>query len=310
MQQYLLNLEKGDLHQIRDDREMERSTEQDRRICVMTLEEFAEEKTIPHKTGFLRNLQHHSACKLEVFSNCTQGIIRMPRRSSGTLSEKQIGFYLDENSLILIEDSGFLLPFMKSLEKTLLGRCTLSYLVLFLLEALIEDDTLDLERMEDKLAKIEESLLRRIPDSFYGTVIAYRRELTSLRAFYEQMMNIGDQMQSGMGHELDEREQAAWKLFVGRCDRLHSHVEMLKEYLLQIRELYQSQIEVQQNKVMTFLTIVTTIFMPLTLIAGWFGMNFPNMLMFQWKYGYLFVILLSVSIVIAEFFYFRHKKML
>lgn len=39
-------------------------------------------------------------------------------------------------------------------------------------------------------------------------------------------------------------------------------------------------------------------------------MNFPNMLMFQWKYGYLFVILLSVSIVVAEFFYFRRKKML
>lgn len=310
MQQYLLNLEKGDLHQIRDAREMDKSSPGDRQVCVMTLEEFSNEKTIPHKTGFIRNLQHHSACKLEVFSDCTQGIIRVPRRTSGNLSEKQIGFYLDEDRLILIEDSGFLLPFMKSLEKTPLGRCTLSYLIQTLLESLIEDDALDLERLEDKLAKIEENLLRRIPDSFYATVIAYRRELTSLRAFYEQMMNIGDQMQASIGHELDERELAGWKLFVSRCDRLHSHVEMLKEYLLQIRELYQSQIEVQQNKVMTFLTIVTTIFMPLTLIAGWFGMNFPNMLMFQWKYGYLFVILLSVSIVVAEFFYFRHKKML
>ena len=85
---------------------------------------------------------------------------------------------------------------------------------------------------------------------------------------------------------------------------------MLKEYLLQIRELYQSQIELQQNKVMTFLTVVTTIFMPLTLIAGWFGMNFPDMLMFRWKYGYLFVILLSITLVVAEYFYFRRKKML
>ena len=233
MQQYLLNLEKGDLHQIRDAREMDKSSPSDRQVCVMTLEEFSNEKTIPHKTGFIRNLQHHSACKLEAFSDCTQGIIRVPRRTSGNLSEKQIGFYLDEDRLILIEDSGFLLPFMKSLEKTPLGRCTLSYLIQTLLESLIEDDALDLERLEDKLAKIEENLLRRIPDSFYATVIAYRRELTSLRAFYEQMMNIGDQMQASIGHELDERELAGWKLFVSRCDRLHSHVEMLKEYLLQ-----------------------------------------------------------------------------
>ncbi|MEI3581040.1 MAG: CorA family divalent cation transporter [Acutalibacteraceae bacterium] len=310
MQQYLLNLEKGDLHQMLDPREVEKANPSDRVIRVMTLEEFSEDKTIPHTTGFIRNLQHHSACKLEMFSDCVQGIMRVPRRSSGNLSEMQIGFYLDDDQLLFIEDNGFLLPFLKTIEKTPLGSCTLSYVVLCMLGALIEDDALDLERLEDKLAKIEENLLRRIPDSFYATVIAYRRELTALRAFYEQMMNIGDQMQAYIDMELDSREQAGWKLFVSRCDRLHSHVEMLKEYLLQIRELYQSQIEVQQNRIMTFLTIVTTIFMPLTLIAGWFGMNFPNMLMFQWKYGYLFVIVLSVSIVVAEFFYFRRKKML
>ena len=117
-------------------------------------------------------------------------------------------------------------------------------------------------------------------------------------------------MQANISQALTREECAGWQLYAGRSERLHDHVEMLREYLLQLRELYQSQIEVQQNKVMTFLTIVTTIFMPLTLIAGWFGMNFPNMLMFQWKYGYLCVILLSVSIVVAEFFYFRRKKML
>lgn len=73
MQQYLLNLEKGDLHQIRDTREMDKSSPSDRQVCVMTLEEFSNEKTIPHKTGFIRNLQHHSACKLEAFSDCHPG---------------------------------------------------------------------------------------------------------------------------------------------------------------------------------------------------------------------------------------------
>ena len=115
---------------------------------------------------------------------------------------------------------------------------------------------------------------------------------------------------ASIGHELDERELAGWKLFVSRCDRLHSHVEMLKEYLLQIRELYQSQIEVEQNKTMTFLTVVTTIFLPLTLIAGWYGMNFSEMLALHWRYGYLAVILISAGIVAAEIIYFRRKKML
>ena len=298
MQQFLLNLEKGDLHQVRDPRETERCSPILRPISVMTLEEFSTEKTVPHKANYIRNLQHRSACKLEAFSDCTQGIIRIPKRSSGKLAEIQIGFYLDSERLLLIEDTGFLLPFLKSLERAPLGPCSLTAL-----------DSLELEQLEDKMAVMEEGLLNRIPDAFHATVIAYRRELSSLRAFYEQMMNLGEQMQTTC-HELDERELSSWKLFVSRCDRLHSHVEMLKEYLLQIRELYQSQIELQQNKVMTFLTVVTTIFMPLTLIAGWFGMNFPDMLMFRWKYGYLFVILLSITLVVAEYFYFRRKKML
>lgn len=309
MQQFLLNLEKGDLHQVRDPRETERCSPILRPISVMTLEEFSTEKTVPHKANYIRNLQHRSACKLEAFSDCTQGIIRIPKRSSGKLAEIQFGFYLDDERLLLIEDTGFLLPFLKSLERAPLGPCTLTALVLALLESLIEEDSLELEQLEDKMAVMEEGLLNRIPDAFHATVIAYRRELSSLRAFYEQMMNLGEQMQTTC-HELDERELSSWKLFVSRCDRLHSHVEMLKEYLLQIRELYQSQIELQQNKVMTFLTVVTTIFMPLTLIAGWFGMNFPDMLMFRWKYGYLFVILLSITLVVAEYFYFRRKKML
>lgn len=309
MHQFLLNLEKGDLHQVRDPRETERCSPILRPISVMTLEEFSTEKTVPHKANYIRNLQHRSACKLEAFSDCTQGIIRIPKRSSGKLPEIQIGFYLDSERLLLIEDTGFLLPFLKSLERAPLGPCTLTALVLALLESLIEEDSLELEQLEDQMAVMEEGLLNRIPDAFHATVIAYRRELSSLRAFYEQMMNLGEQMQTTC-HELDERELSSWKLFVSRCDRLHSHVEMLKEYLLQIRELYQSQIELQQNKVMTFLTVVTTIFMPLTLIAGWFGMNFPDMLMFRWKYGYLFVILLSITLVVAEYFYFRRKKML
>ena len=189
MHQFLLNLEKGDLHQVRDPRETERCSPILRPISVMTLEEFSTEKTVPHKANYIRNLQHRSACKLEAFSDCTQGIIRIPKRSSEKLPEIQIGFYLDSERLLLIEDTGFLLPFLKSLERAPLGPCSLTALVLALLESLIEEDSLELEQLEDKMAVMEEGLLNRIPDAFHATVIAYRRELSSLRAFYEQMMN-------------------------------------------------------------------------------------------------------------------------
>ena len=81
-----------------------------------------------------------------------------------------------------------------------------------------------------------------------------------------------------------------------------------RENVFQIRELYQSMQDARQNKIMAVITIVTTIFLPLTLITGWYGMNFVYMPELQWRYGYFAVIMISLIIVIAEIIYFKKKK--
>ena len=93
-----------------------------------------------------------------------------------------------------------------------------------------------------------------------------------------------------------------------RVERLQNHVHLLRENVLQIRELYQSMQDARQNKIMIVITIVTTIFLPLTLITGWYGMNFVYMPELQWRYGYFAVIMISLIIVIAEIIYFKKKK--
>ena len=93
-----------------------------------------------------------------------------------------------------------------------------------------------------------------------------------------------------------------------RVERLQNHVHLLRENVLQIRELYQSMQDARQNKIMAVITIVTTIFLPLTLITGWYGMNFVYMPELQWRYGYFAVIMISLVIVIAEIIYFKKKK--
>ena len=133
-----------------------------------------------------------------------------------------------------------------------------------------------------------------------GTQLPPERELAQQMQVSRAVVNGG----------LSEEEKAQWQLFSNRAERLHDHVEMLREYLVQIRELYQSLIAVQQNQVMSILTVVTTIFLPLTLIAGWYGMNFPNMPEFGWKYAYPAVIIVSILVIILEIIYFKKKKML
>ena len=70
------------------------------------------------------------------------------------------------------------------------------------------------------------------------------------------------------------------------------------------------QLEVRQNRIMTLLTVVTTIFMPLTLVAGWYGMNFRYMPELEWRLGYPIVIIVSIAIVVFCLILFKKKKWL
>ena len=90
--------------------------------------------------------------------------------------------------------------------------------------------------------------------------------------------------------------------------RLQAEAQALREYGIQVRELFQAEIDIRQNRLMKILTIVTTIFLPLTLVAGWYGMNFVHMPELTWQYGYPAVIVVSVAVVLVCLWVMKKKK--
>ena len=93
-------------------------------------------------------------------------------------------------------------------------------------------------------------------------------------------------------------------------ERLLKRSQTLKEYSLQLRELYQTQIDIQQNDTMQWFTVITTLFAPLTLITSWFGMNFANMPGLDWQWGYQAIIVVCIVIIVVELVIFKRKKWL
>lgn len=77
-----------------------------------------------------------------------------------------------------------------------------------------------------------------------------------------------------------------------------------------MREAYQSQIDIEQNSLMKFFTLITAIFLPLTLMVGWYGMNFKNMPELASRYGYPVFIVVSILVSIFLIRYFKKKKWL
>jgi magnesium transporter len=95
-----------------------------------------------------------------------------------------------------------------------------------------------------------------------------------------------------------------------RVTRLYELASSLKDYNNQLNDLFVAMTDQKQNRIMTALTVITAIFMPLTLIVGWYGMNFVYMPELQSPYGYPAVILGSLLIVVGGLYYFHRKKWL
>ena len=105
-----------------------------------------------------------------------------------------------------------------------------------------------------------------------------------------------------------EREQMLFRMFADRVIRLREESQLLREYCSQVQNLFQSEIDTKQNRIMQILTIVTTVFLPLSLLAGWYGMNFTGMPELNWKYGYPVIIAVSVIVVALSLWICRKKK--
>ncbi|MEA4955219.1 MAG: CorA family divalent cation transporter, partial [Pseudoflavonifractor sp.] len=277
-------------------------------LCIMTTEEFRIAEAYPRHREMLHNLGSVRYCRAEIYQDCVLGILRLPRKSAESAPLATFGFYLTETRLTLIEDSGSLKTLIEKARTRHTGPLSPAQFLLFLFESMVEDDILYLQHLEEKMDSMEDQLLHRPPDRFQETLIGFRRKLSELHAYYEQLSDSGDTLSSDECQSLSSSAASGWQRFTGRAGRLHDYIHLLREYALQLRELYQSQLDARQNKVMTILTVVTTFFLPLTLLTGWYGMNFANMPELGWEYGYGVVIGLALLIIVLEIIYFKRKK--
>ena len=126
--------------------------------------------------------------------------------------------------------------------------------------------------------------------------------------YYHQLTEFAQEMIDGKDVCFDGDGIGAFSDLIDRTGRLADEVEVMREYANEVWEIYQAQINIRQNDIMKVLTIVTTIFLPLSLLAGWYGMNFAYMPELSWKYGYLFVIALSLGIIAFCLILFKKKK--
>ena len=175
---------------------------------------------------------------------------------------------------------------------------------------LIKGDMTHLDQLEAEISDGENAVLSGRPQPYLEQISSWRQELLRLKRYYEQLVSIFDELSDNDNHLLGGAVVRRMAVLGNRTQRYLNSVQNLRESVAQLREAYQSQLSIQQNDLMKIFTVVTVIFLPLTLLVGWYGMNFSNMPELHWRYGYPAVILASVAVVIWLIWYFRKKRWL
>lgn len=237
------------------------------------------------------------------------GTFSIPDRANISGPRHYFSFALDEKGIVLVDDSGYAELLLRRISQTKKWRLPgLERFLYDLLETTIEDDLTFLEKSESKLNRIEEGILSGEIMTYPKEMNDIRGDLLDLRMHYEQLIDFGQELMENENGFFQEENLRYFHMFTERVVRLRDIVTGQREYVMQLRDLMQSQLDVRQNRIMTVLTVVTSIFLPLTLIAGWYGMNFRYMPELEWKYSYPVVILVSVVIVIVCLVWFKRKK--
>lgn len=248
-------------------------------------------------------------CKVEKIQGSYVGSLYIPSRAK---NRSHTGFYfrIEKDKIIFVDDSGKVLEWLKEMLKA--GDEKQPELGIFFadfLEYLIKDDVIFITKLEHSLEELEDMVLEKGSDiPFNHEISGYRRKVSLFSHYYLQLADLSSILCEDDNHVFKEKEKRSFSLLTERVNRLHDETLMLRDYCVQIREVYQSLIDERQNEIMKLLTIVTTIVLPLSLVAGWYGMNFTNMPELTWQYGYGFIILLSIVITILNILYFKKKK--
>lgn len=187
------------------------------------------------------------------------------------------------------------------------SACYMYYVVL---DALVDSLFSILTCFEDKLDSLQEKLLKNDVKDCTENIINIRRKLLELRKVFTYEKEVLYKL-SYENYQMIHAEYLAYlKDVFHHLEKLNAMHQEYNDWARNISDAYDSYSSSKLNDKMNMLTIVSFIFLPLSFLTGWYGMNFKNMPELEFDYGYPFFIVAVIIITISMIAYFKKKKTL
>ncbi|MFA4923770.1 MAG: magnesium/cobalt transporter CorA, partial [Ignavibacteriaceae bacterium] len=227
--------------------------------------------------------------------------------------DEQVSFVLGENFLLTFQESKPGDAFDLVRERIINNKGKIrkeksDYLCYRLLDAIVDNYFEVLEKVGDRLEDIEMAIIQNPEKSSIQKTHELKRELIYLRKITWPLREVINNFHRGEHALINQTTKIYMRDLYDHTIQVIDTIETYRDWLSGLEDLYLSSLSNKMNEVMKILTMIATLFIPLTFIVGLYGMNFKFMPELEWKWGYPFVWGIMITLTVFMTFYFKKKK--
>jgi len=249
--------------------------------------------------------------KLETYDGHLFLVARMLSLREGRLHQDQISLFLFNDLVLTVQETPGDVwdPIRQRLERlgSRLRTSDASYLLYTLLDAVVDHCFPILESYGDKLEALEAEMLEQPTPEVQQRLHRIKRELATLRRVIWPLREVMSELQRDETEEITPAVKKYMRDVYDHAVQVMDIVETYREMAAGLNDLYMSAVGNRMNEIMKVLTIMASFFIPITFVAGVYGMNFEHIPELGWKYSYYVFWLVCLSIVGTLIYYFYRK---
>lgn len=182
------------------------------------------------------------------------------------------------------------------------------YLAYTLVDAIVDNYFSVLERIGEKIETLEEELVGNPQPTTLQTIHRLKRNGIILRKSVWPLREVISGLERGEPSIIQDSTRIFFRDVYDHTIQVIDTIETFRDMISGMLDIYLSSISNKMNEVMKVLTIIATTFIPMTFIAGVYGMNFKYMPELEWRWGYLVVWVVMIGIGVSLLHYFKKKK--
>lgn len=254
--------------------------------------------------------------KEEEFSNCLFLCLKIlnVNKESKSIVYEQLSLVLSKNYLISFQERK--LNILESIKSNIehsrgdIHEKKEDYIFYRIIDTVVDNYYVVTDYLNDSLNDLEDRIIEDNKKGAQEEIFKLKKEVQSIK---RSVVPLKEAIDGLVNNDNDYIDDATVKYFndvyhdlKDVSDILDTQNEMIDSFV----DLYMAIASNKMNEIMKVLTMFATIFIPLTFIAGIYGMNFDNMPILHWKYGRIFILVIMAAITIAFLIYFRKKKWL